>query len=102
MGGDAAGIVLSKLVTRFVVAIRSCSIAVSCVCHVPVAWAVESVEVASAMMWLLHHHNSISWAHFDSVRREKIVSVWAAMSKMLEKGRLRVQGDMVISSGATM
>jgi hypothetical protein len=37
MGGDAAGIVLSKLVTRFIVAIRSCSIVVSCVCHVPVA-----------------------------------------------------------------
>jgi hypothetical protein len=37
MGGDAAGVVLSKLVTRFVVAIRSFSIVVSCVCHIPVA-----------------------------------------------------------------
>jgi hypothetical protein len=37
MGEDAAGVVLSKLVTRFVVAIRSCSIVVSCVCHIPVA-----------------------------------------------------------------
>jgi hypothetical protein len=37
MSGNSAGIVVSQLVTRFIVAIRSCSIVVSCVCHVPMA-----------------------------------------------------------------